>query len=183
MGAKITVDSATMMNKGLEIIEAVWLFGVAPQNIEVLVHRESIVHSMVGFPDNSVIAQLALPDMRLCIQYALTYPDRVPSLTAAPDLCELGSLTFSRPDTETFPLLELARRAIEKGGSMPAAMSGANEEAVALFLKGAIGFTDIFTLVSEAAYGVPFCTDLGVRDLREADRAAREYVLSACKRR
>ena len=183
MGAKITVDSATMMNKGLEIIEAVWLFGVKPRDIEVLVHRESIVHSMVGFEDNSVIAQLARPDMRLCIQYALTYPDRVPSLTPAPDLCELGSLTFSRPDTETFPLLELARRAIEKGGSMPAAMSGANEEAVALFLKGEIGFTDIFTLVSEAAYGVPFCANPNVCDLREADRAAREHVLSAGKRR
>ncbi len=183
MGAKITVDSATMMNKGLEIIEAVWLFDVPPKDIEVLVHRESIVHSMVGFEDNTVIAQLARPDMRLCIQYALTYPDRAPSLTPPPDLCALGKLTFASPDEKTFPLLALAKRAIEKGGSMPAAMSAANEEAVALFLQGKIGFTDIFRLVESAAYDVGFYADPCVDVLLSADRSAREYVRSTFQRR
>ena len=182
MGAKITVDSATMMNKGLEIIEAVWLFGVEEKDIEVVVHRESIVHSMVGFEDNSVIAQLARPDMRLCIQYALTYPDRVPSLTPPPDLFSLGSLTFAKPDTENFPLLELAREAIRTGGTMPAAMSAANEQAVALFLNGDIGFTDIFSLVIRASHETPLCAEPDVDDIMRADAFAREIVRSACKR-
>ena len=182
MGAKITVDSATMMNKGLEIIEAVWLFGVEEKDIEVVVHRESIVHSMVGFEDNSVIAQLARPDMRLCIQYALTYPDRVPSLTPPPDLFSLGSLTFAKPDTENFPLLELAREAIRTGGTMPAAMSAANEQAVALFLNGNIGFTDIFSLVIRASRETPLCAEPDVDDIMRADAFAREIVRSACKR-
>lgn len=182
MGAKITVDSATMMNKGLEIIEAVWLFGVEEKDIEVVVHRESIVHSMVGFEDNSIIAQLARPDMRLCIQYALTYPDRVPSLTPPPDLFSLGALTFAKPDTVNFPLLELAREAIRTGGTMPAAMSAANEQAVALFLNGEIGFTDIFSLVIRVSHETPLCAEPGVEDIMRADADARERVRSACKR-
>ena len=182
MGAKITVDSATMMNKGLEIIEAVWLFGVEEKDIEVVVHRESIVHSMVGFEDNSIIAQLARPDMRLCIQYALTYPDRVPSLTPPPDLFSLGALTFAKPDTVNFPLLELAREAIRTGGTMPAAMSAANEQAVALFLNGEIGFTDIFSLVIRVSHETPLCAEPGVDDIMRADADARERVRSACKR-
>ncbi len=182
MGAKITVDSATMMNKGLEIIEAVWLFGVRPSDIEVLVHRESVIHSMVGFEDNSVIAQLAPPDMRLCVQYALTYPDRAPSLTKELDFFSLGALTFARPDTETFPLLALARESIEKGGTCPAVMSAANEEAVELFLQHKISFTQIFTLVTDAVASAQHCADPGVEDIMNADKAAREYVLTAYQR-
>ena len=176
MGAKITVDSATMMNKGLEIIEAVRLFDISPADIEVLVHRESIVHSMVGFEDNGVIAQLAVPDMRLCIQYALTYPERAPSLCKEIDLFSAGRLTFAPPDEQNFPLLSLARAAVEKGGNTPAVMSAANEEAVALFLGRRIRFTDIYTLVADAVREVPYCARPDVEDLIDADKAARESV-------
>ena len=148
MGAKITVDSATLMNKGFEVIEAVHLFGVRPEQIEVVVHRESIIHSMVEYVDNSVIAQLSVPDMRLCVQYALTGPARTPSPLDQLDLTALGKLTFFRPDMETFVLLPCAIRAIEQGGALPAVLNAANEVAVAHFLNREITFRQIFDTVT-----------------------------------
>ncbi|MBQ1211314.1 MAG: 1-deoxy-D-xylulose-5-phosphate reductoisomerase [Clostridia bacterium] len=148
MGLKITVDSATMMNKGLELIEAKWLFDMEPDAIDVVVHRESIVHSLVEYADNSVIAQLGVPDMRIPIQYALTYPDRYPSPVKALSLAEAGKLTFFAPNHETFPAIELCRAAIKRGGLYPAAVNGANEQAVALFAAGKLPFASITPLVS-----------------------------------
>ncbi len=148
MGAKITVDSATLMNKGFELIEAVHLFGVRPDQIEVVVQRESIIHSMVEYVDNSVIAQLSVPDMRLCVQYALTGPVRTPSQLDVLDLTKLGKLTFYKPDMDTFVLLPLARRAIEQGGAVPAVLNAANEVAVAHFLEHEITFRQIFDTVT-----------------------------------
>ncbi len=150
MGAKVTVDSATMMNKGLEVMEAAWLFGVGPEEIQVVVHRESIVHSMVEFSDHSVIAQLGAPDMRLPIQYALTYPQRLPSLADELDLFKLQKLSFYPPDTEAFPCLAIAIHALKQGGLAPAAVNGANERAVEAFLQGKIGFARIPELVAQA---------------------------------
>ena len=149
MGAKITVDSATMMNKGFEVIEAVHLFGVSPQQIEVLVHRESIMHSAVEYSDNSVIAQMSVPDMRLCVQYALTHPARTEAVIPPLDLTAVGKLTFSHPDTETFVLLRLALDAIGKGGALPAVLNAANEVAVAAFLERKLSFVGIFDLVTQ----------------------------------
>ena len=181
MGAKITVDCATLMNKGLELIEAVRLFGVAPDQVEILIHRESIMHSAVEFPDNAVIAQLALPDMRECIQYALTYPERLPSLTGRLDLTQVGKLTFAKPDTAVFPLPEFARECIKKDGTLPAAMSGANEEAVRAFLSGRIAFRDIPTLVTEAAEETYFIPSPSPDEVLAADAQARENVLRRIK--
>ncbi|MBQ8912180.1 MAG: 1-deoxy-D-xylulose-5-phosphate reductoisomerase [Clostridia bacterium] len=147
MGAKITIDSATLMNKGFEVMEAVHLFGVPVEKVDVVVHRESIVHSMVEYVDHSVIAQLATPDMRDCIQYAVTYPEREPSPVKPLDLATIGKLTFARPDRETFPLLDTACRCLEKGGVAGAVLNGANEGAVALFLAGKITFTEISEMV------------------------------------
>lgn len=149
MGAKITVDSATLMNKGFEVIEAVHLFGVSPEQIEVLVHRESIMHSAVEYIDNSVIAQMSVPDMRLCVQYALTHPARTEAVIPQLDLAKIGKMTFSRPDTETFVLLRLALETIAKGGALPAVLNAANEVAVAAFLDRRLSFTGIFDLVCE----------------------------------
>lgn len=149
MGAKITVDSATLMNKGFEVIEAVHLFGVSPQQIEVLVHRESIMHSAVEYSDNSVIAQMSVPDMRLCVQYALTHPARTEAVIPPLDLTAVGKLTFSHPDTETFVLLRLALDAIGKGGALPAVLNAANEVAVAAFLERKLSFVGIFDLVTQ----------------------------------
>ena len=149
MGAKITVDSATMMNKGFEVIEAVHLFGVAPEQIRVVVHPESIIHSAVEYIDSAVVAQLSVPDMRLCVQYALTYPARLPGLTPPLDLFSVGRLDFCPPDPDAFPLLPLAYRAIGLGGGVPAVLNAANEVAVAAFLREKIGFTDIFRVVGE----------------------------------
>jgi 1-deoxy-D-xylulose-5-phosphate reductoisomerase len=143
MGPKITIDSATLMNKGLEVIEARWLFGVSPSRIQIVVHRQSIVHSMVQFRDGAIVAQLGCPDMRLPIQYALLYPERPESPWPRLDLLRAGALTFEAPDPERFPCLSLAYRAAEEGGSLPAVMSAANEEVVGLFLAGKIGFADI----------------------------------------
>ena len=150
MGAKISIDSATLMNKGLEVIEAVRLFDVIPEDIDVVIHRESIIHSMVEYTDNAVIAQLSNPDMRLCIQYALTYPYRYSGQTKQLNLFDIGSLTFAKPDTETFTLLPLAYKAVKLGGIIPTVLNGANECAVDLFLHEKIGFTDIFDIVAEA---------------------------------
>ena len=147
MGRKITVDSATLMNKGFELIEAVHLFGVAPECVNVTVHRESILHSAVEYIDNSVVGEFSVPDMRMCVQYAVDYPDRCPSASQPLDLVKLGRLTFHAPDTVAFPFLDLARRAITLGGAMPAIMNAADEVAVAAFLDGAIGFTDIYDTV------------------------------------
>lgn len=150
MGAKITIDSATMMNKGLELIEAHWLFDMPPEKIDIVIHRESVVHSLIEFADNSVLAQMGVPDMRIPIQYALTYPERVPSPVPPLKLEEWGKLTFFRPDDETFPAMNICREAIRRGGAYPAAVNAANEAAVALFRAGRIGFADITRLVGKA---------------------------------
>ena len=176
MGPKITVDSSTLMNKGLEFIEAVHLFDVHPDRIEVVIQRESIIHSMVQFEDNAVLAQMGVPDMRLCIQYALTYPERTESPSGELDLFQVGKLTFFRPDTETFPLLQLAKDTILKGGNLPAAMNGANEEAVGRFLKGEIGYTRLFDIVISATENADFVEHPSLEQILEADTAAREYV-------
>ena len=175
MGAKITIDSATMMNKGLEVIEASWLFGVPEDKIDVVVHRESIIHSMIQYQDNAVMAQLGLPDMAVPIQYALTYPRRMPSPAGELNLWELQKLTFYPPDGEAFPCLELCREALRRGGLVPAAANGANEQAVALFLQGKIGFLEIPKLV-EAAMARETPGEVTLEAILEADREARAYV-------
>ncbi len=177
MGAKITVDSATMMNKGLELIEARWLFDMPPEKIDVVVHRESIIHSLVEYVDNAVIAQLGVPDMRVPIQYALTYPSRTPSPVGELSLSRVGTMTFYEPDEETFRCLPICREAIKRGGLTPAAVNGANEQAVALFMDGKIGFTDIPRLVEKALLA-SWPTGGTVEAVLEADRAARELVLA-----
>lgn len=179
MGAKITVDSASLMNKGLEVIEAVRLFGVKPEQVTVVVHRESIIHSAVEYIDNAVIAELSHPDMRECVQYALTYPARLPAVIEPLDLFSVGTLTFRRPDPETFPLLGLAYRAIETGGLMPAVLSSANEAAVSLFLDGKIRFCEIVGTVAAAMDGFANKSDFTVEDVFCADRDARARVLAA----
>ncbi|MDR1891443.1 MAG: 1-deoxy-D-xylulose-5-phosphate reductoisomerase [Oscillospiraceae bacterium] len=176
MGAKITVDSATMMNKGLEIIEAVRLFGLPQEQVDVVVHRESVVHSLVEFCDGSVLAQLGTPDMRAPIQFALTYPRRLPSTARPLDLIKLKSLTFYSPDDEAFPLMRVCREAVAKGGLCPAAANAANEEAVRLFLTDKIRFTDIFTLVEEAASRQPPDSADSVEAIFAADEEARAHV-------
>jgi 1-deoxy-D-xylulose-5-phosphate reductoisomerase len=150
MGPKITIDSATLMNKGLEVIEARWLFQVPPSRIDVVIHRQSIVHSLVQFQDSSVLAQLGLPDMRLPIQYALFYPERLPNSLPRLDLSRAGALSFEPPDRDRFPALSLAYRAAEVGGSLPAVLSAANEVAVDLFLQGRISFTGITRRIAQA---------------------------------
>lgn len=177
MGAKITVDSATMFNKGLELIEAVWLFGAEPSRIDILVHRQSIVHSMVEFADGSVIAQMGVPDMRIPIQYALTWPRRFASPVKQLRLEEYGTLTFEKPDDETFEAMAICRRAVERGGLCPAAVNSANEEANALFRSGKIGFLDIARLVAAAADTVPAAEDYTLEDVEAADLLARQAVL------
>ena len=149
MGAKITVDSATLMNKGFELIEAAHLFGLSPEEVTVVVQRQSIIHSMVEYIDNTVIAQMSVPDMRDCVQYALTYPARTTAPTKPLDFFELGRLTFDRPDGEAFPLLPLAARAYTLGGAVPAVLNAANEEAVFAFLRLPLHLTDIFEVVGE----------------------------------
>ena len=168
MGAKITIDCATLMNKGLEVIEAMRLYDVPVEHVEVLVHRQSIVHSMVEYNDGAVMAQLGSPDMRLPIQLAMTYPERLPSPAPALDLTTCGALTFEAPDMESFPCLALARAC--------AAMNGANEEAVAMFLAGKIGFYDIYDLVSKAVEAVPFIQNPTLEEILESDRLARQAV-------
>lgn len=179
MGAKITVDSASLMNKGLEVIEAVRLFGVSPAQVTVVVHRESIIHSAVEYIDNAVIAELSHPDMRECVQYALTYPARLPAVIEPLDLFSVGTLTFRHPDTETFPLLALAYRAIGEGGLMPAVLSAANEAAVSLFLDGKIRFCEIAERVAAAMDGFTNKPDFTVEDVFSADRDTRARVLAA----
>lgn len=177
MGAKITIDSATMMNKGLELIEAMWLYDLPPEDIEIVVHRESIVHSAVEFADGAVIAQLGLPDMRLPIQLALTWPQRVPCKVPRMSLAEVAKLTFYAPDYEAFPTLNLAKHAASLKGDRGAVLNGANEAAVGLFLNGKIGFTDIAERVAYALDTIPYKKDITLDDVLAADKAAREIVL------
>ncbi len=176
MGEKITIDCATLMNKGLEVIEAMRLYDVSVDEVEVLIHRQSIVHSMVEFTDGGVMAQLGTPDMRLPIQLAMTYPERCPSPVEALDLTKCGALTFTAPDMEAFPCLALARKCAEAGGTACPVMNGANEEAVGLFLQDKIGFYDIYDLVSRAVEQVPFIQEPTLEQILESDRLAREAV-------
>ncbi|MGI6131641.1 MAG: 1-deoxy-D-xylulose-5-phosphate reductoisomerase [Bacillota bacterium] len=176
MGPKISVDSATMVNKALEVVEAHWLFDASPDIIEIVVHRESIVHSMVEFADGSVIAQLGAADMRTPIQYALTYPERRDGLAAKIDLAQLGALTFTRPDAERFPGVLLGHQALRLGGVAPAVMSAANEAAVDLFLRGLLRFRDIVPAVAEAMNNSGADGELSLEDIVQADGWARQYV-------
>ena len=178
MGAKITIDSATLMNKGLELIEAVWLFGLPPEKVQIVVQRQSIIHSAVQFCDNSIIAQLGVPDMRIPIQYALTWPDRAPSPVPELDFTQLKQITFDVADEETFRCLAACKKAIGKGGLGPCAANGANEEAVALFLQDKIGFLDIGRLVEGVVDSDSFGGSYTIEDVYECDRMAREYVRS-----
>ncbi len=183
MGAKITIDSATMFNKGLELIEAVWLFDVSPSMVDIVIHRESIIHSMVEYDDNAVIAQLGLPDMRIPIQYALTYPERFDSPVEEIDFAAIGNLSFFKPDYETFKCIDICRNAIDKGGLAPAAVNSANEEVNRLFREGKIKFNDIPDLILEGISGVPEKENFNVDDIDETDRAVREAVISAVSRK
>ena len=177
MGAKITVDSATLMNKGFEVIEAVHLFGVPARNVEVVVHSESIIHSMVEYIDNSVIAQMSVPDMRLCIQYAVTYPYRTEAAISELDLFSLSKLTFKRPDTDTFALLACAVYAIESGGALSAVLNAANEVAVDAFLNEKIGFYDITESVCETVKALSDAKSVHSLDgILDYDRTAREHI-------
>ena len=176
MGAKITIDSATLMNKGLELIEAVWLFGLPPEKIQIVVQRQSVVHSAVQYSDNSIIAQLGVPDMRIPIQYALTYPARVPGVVPELDFTTLKLLTFDVADEETFRCLAACKKAIKKGGLGPCAANGANEEAVKLFLEDKIGFLDIGRLVEAVVDSDSFGGDYTLADVYECDKMARAFV-------
>ena len=180
MGKKITIDSATLMNKGLEVIEAVHLFDVSPDDIEVVVHRQSILHSAIELSDGAVIGQLGTPDMKIPIQYALTYPERGVKFENL-SLTEIGTLTFEKPDTDTFKCLPICIEAIKKGGLFPAAANGANEEAVALFLEGKIRFTDIADLVSIGMNSAPDKTNFTIEDIYGADFLARQTVRNTLK--
>jgi 1-deoxy-D-xylulose-5-phosphate reductoisomerase len=181
MGAKITVDSATLMNKGLEFIEAMWLFDLKPEQIEIIVHRESVIHSAVEYADHSVIAQLGVPDMRIPIQYALTYPERIDCPCKELSLLDYGTLSFAKPDLDTFVCLKTCINAIRQGGLLPAAVNGANEQAVDLFLKGKITFLQIGELVQKSLSIVQNKHNFTVDDIINTDRAAREFVLSCVK--
>ena len=176
MGRKITIDSATLMNKGLEFIEAIWLFDLKPEQIEIVVQRQSVVHSAVEFMDNSVIAQMGVPDMKIPIQYALLYPDRFDCPTKHLSLTDYGTLSFDKPDYDTFDCLTACIKAITIGGTKPAIVNGANEEAVAAFLDGKIKFLKIGELVTMALENIKETEITCVQDVLDADRKAREYV-------
>ncbi len=176
MGAKITIDCATLMNKGLEFIEAMRLYRLPPEKIQIVIHRQSVVHSLVEFVDGAVMAQLGTPDMRLPIQLALTYPNRLESPVEALDLLGCGALTFQQPDEETFPCLKLARDAARLGGTAGAVLSGANEAAVSFYLQNIIGFYDIYELVRLAMEQVPYVEKPTLEEILEADRRARAVV-------
>ncbi len=186
MGSKITIDSATLMNKGLEVIEAHWLFGIPADKIEVLIHPQSIIHSLVQFTDGSVKAQLGVPDMRLPIMYALTYPERVTTDLPRPSLSEIGSLTFEEPDQERFRCLPLARAALTKGGNMPCALNAANEVAVAAFLQEKIGFNDIAGTVEHVMENTTFNDEASMDVYEETDQRSRslamEYISKTTKK-
>ena len=182
MGAKITIDSATLMNKGFEVIEVVHLFDIPVENIQVVVHRESIIHSMVEYIDNSVIAQMSVPDMRLCAQYAITYPDRCDAVINELDLFSVGSLSFMKPDVETFVLLKQAIECIKKGGALPAVLNAANEIAVAEFLKSRISFYRIMEAVSEVVEELDDARNAhSLEDILNYDRKARKLAIAALR--
>ncbi len=181
MGDKVTIDSATLMNKGLEAMEAKWLFGVDAQRIEILIHPQSIVHSMVTFTDGSTKAQMSEPDMRLPIQFAMTYPDRIPSLAKPLDLAAIGSLTFETPDVKKFRNLALAYEAMKMGGSLPCVLNAANEMAVEAFLKGKIGFLDIPEIVEKSMLNNPYSAQPSIDDYFEIDQMARTKALEMIK--
>ena len=181
MGAKITIDCATLMNKGLEVIEAMRLYDMPLEQVSVVIHRQSIVHSMVEFVDGAVMAQMGAPDMRLPIQLALTYPERIPCPVDPLDLLTCGDLTFAKPDLENFPCLALAYKCGKLGGTACPAMNGANEEAVAMYLRDEIGFYDIYRLVSSAVDSVPFIANPTLEEILETDRLAREAVRRLAK--
>ncbi len=176
MGQKITTDSATLMNKGLELIEAVWFFGVKPEQVEVTVHRQSIIHSAVEFEDGAVIAQLGVPDMKIPIQFALTYPKRYKSCSDKLSLFDVGALTFAKPDEDTFRCLKFAKQAISEGGNVPCILNSANEAAVAAFLKDRISFYMISELVGEALQCVEKTSELTLETIISTDAAARAFV-------
>ena len=177
MGKKITVDSATLMNKGFEVIEAVHLFGVRPEDIEVVIHRESILHSAVEFADRTVIGEMSVPDMRMCVQYAVDYPARHPSSSDRLDLAKLGRLTFTSPDFEAFPLLALAYETVKKGGACPAVMNAADEIAVAAFLDGKIPYHRIAEIVISTVEKMSDAKSaVGVDQIIACDRAARRFA-------
>lgn len=177
MGAKITIDCATLMNKGLEVIEAMRLYDMPLEQVDVVIHRQSIVHSLVEFVDGAVMAQLGSPDMRLPIQLAMTYPERTACPAPPLDLLTCGDLNFKAPDLDAFPCLDLARQCAKAGGTSCAVMNGANEEAVGMFLRDEIGFYDIYNLVSKAVDTVPFVKEPSLEEILEADRLAREVCL------
>ena len=178
MGAKVTIDSATLMNKGLEVMEAGWLFHVPLSQIQVVIHPESIIHSMVEFTDNAILAQLGTADMRLPIQYALTYPERAASPVKELDLFQTGKLTFYKPDPETFTCFAACLEAMQRGGAAPAAANGANEAAVQLFLQRKISFLQIGQLVQEAMNAQPDVPNLTLKVVQQADANARAFVYS-----
>jgi len=176
MGQKITIDCATLMNKGLEVIEAMWLYDLPLEQVDVVIHRQSIIHSMVEFTDGAVMAQMGTPDMRLPIQLAMTYPERTKCPVEPLDLLSCGNLTFQKPDLEAFPCLALARKCAKLGGTACPAMNGANEEAVAMYLRDEIGFYDIYDLVAKAVETVPFIQAPTLEQILETDQLARQAV-------
>lgn len=176
MGAKVTIDSASMMNKGFEMIEAKWLFGVKPSEIEIVIHPESIIHSMVQFKDGAIIGQMSYPDMRVPIQYAFSYPFRLPLNIPRIDFSEIGSLTFKKPDTKKFPCIKIAYEAIEKGGNMPCIMNAANEIAVGSFLKGEIPFTFIPEIIEKTMEKCTFVPSPSIDDIFHSDTEGRQIA-------
>ena len=183
MGAKVTIDSASLMNKGLELIEARWLFGVKPKDIEVVIHPQSVIHSMVQFSDGCVMAQLSQPDMRLPIQYALSYPRRIDLNTRRIDFAQLGSLTFEKPDLERFPCLGLAYEALEKGGNATCIMNGANEVAVAAFLEGRIRFPEIPEIISSVMTRSDFIAEPDIDQIYSTDFEAKRLATAIVERK
>ena len=182
MGRKISVDSATLMNKGLEVIEAHWLFNVPPERIEVVVHPQSVIHSLVQYVDGSVLAELGTPDMRTPIAHAMAYPERIESGVETLDLFKVASLTFERPDLDRFPCLGLAYRALTEGGSAPAILNAANEIAVAAFLSNRLPFTAIPTVISATMDGVTVSQAEELDEVLSADGKAREFASKVCQR-
>ncbi len=181
MGAKITIDSATLMNKGLEMIEAKWLFNLQPNQVQVLIHPQSIIHSMVQFNDGSVKAQMGLPDMKLPIQYALTFPERLPSNAKRADFAKINALTFEEPDIKTFRNLTLATQALAKGGNLPCILNAANEMAVWAFLHNRIGFLDITAVVEQTMEKITFIEKPNLDEYFESDGEARSFAASLIK--
>lgn len=181
MGAKITIDSASLMNKGLEVIEAKWLFGLRPEQVEVVVHAQSIIHSIVQFEDGSMKAQLGLPDMRLPIQFALTYPERYRSTFPRFDFSQFPTLTFEKPDTETFRNLALAYEAMGKGGNMPCVLNAANEVAVAEFLQDRVGFLEMSDIVEQCLAKMAYIKNPSYEDYVHTDQETRTKALELVK--